>query len=181
MAEDQVFVAAFLRSHGSIKEMEQVFGVELPTVKARLNRIAAALEFVDLDPQPPRTEVIERLKRGEITADDSDRPPGATKMTQSCEPISAPRSNQLIVRSPDRSTKPTRFRLWLPLTPLLLLLSPLLLLALVMAAFAASLWREPHAGRHRRRPHLAGAARHPCRNPESRRLDPHQHLLGERP
>ena len=51
-------------------------------------------------------------------------------MTQSCEPISAPRSNQLIVRSPDRSTKPTRFRLWLPLTPLLLLLSPLLLLAL---------------------------------------------------
>ena len=25
-AEDQVFVAAFLKSHGSIKEMEQVFG-----------------------------------------------------------------------------------------------------------------------------------------------------------
>lgn len=70
-AEDQVFVAAFLRSHGSIKEMEQVFGVSYPTVKARLNRIAAALEFVDLDPQPPRTEVIERLKRGEITADEA--------------------------------------------------------------------------------------------------------------
>lgn len=70
-AEDQVFVAAFLRSHGSIKEMEQVFGVSYPTVKARLNRIAAALAFVDLDPQPPRTEVIERLKRGEITADEA--------------------------------------------------------------------------------------------------------------
>ena len=40
--EDQVFVAAFLRSHGSIKEMEQVFGVSYPTVKARLNRIAAS-------------------------------------------------------------------------------------------------------------------------------------------
>jgi hypothetical protein len=38
-------------------------------VKARLNRIAAALEFVELDPQPPRAEVLERLKRGEITAD----------------------------------------------------------------------------------------------------------------
>ena len=38
--EDQVFVAAFLKSHGSIKEMEQVFGVSYPTVKARLNRIA---------------------------------------------------------------------------------------------------------------------------------------------
>jgi hypothetical protein len=32
-AEDQVFVAAFVRSHGSIKEMEQVFGVSYPTVR----------------------------------------------------------------------------------------------------------------------------------------------------
>jgi hypothetical protein len=68
-AEDQVFVAAFVRSHGSIKEMEQVFGVSYPTVKGRLNRIAASLELVELDPQPTRSEVLERLKRGEITAD----------------------------------------------------------------------------------------------------------------
>jgi hypothetical protein len=68
-AEDQVFVAAFVRSHGSIKEMEQVFGVSYPTVKARLNRIAASLEFVEVDPTPGREEVLERLARGEITAD----------------------------------------------------------------------------------------------------------------
>jgi hypothetical protein len=68
-AEDQVFVAAFVRSHGSIKEMEQVFGVSYPTVKARLNRIAASLEFVEVDPEPGREEVLERLARGEITAD----------------------------------------------------------------------------------------------------------------
>jgi hypothetical protein len=68
-AEDQVFVAAFVRSHGSIKEMEQVFGVSYPTVKARLNRIAASLEFVEHDVQPSRSEVLERLKRGEITPD----------------------------------------------------------------------------------------------------------------
>src|SRR5947199_807636 len=67
--EDQVFVTAFLRSHGSIKEMEQVFGVSYPTVKARLNRIAAALEFIETDPTPGREEVLERLARGEITAD----------------------------------------------------------------------------------------------------------------
>jgi len=72
-AEDQVFVAAFLRSHGSIKEMEQVFGVSYPTVKARLTRIAAALEFVDTDPKPSRSDVIDRLKRGEITAQDAIR------------------------------------------------------------------------------------------------------------
>jgi hypothetical protein len=70
-AEDQVFVAAFVRSHGSIKEMEQVFGVSYPTVKARLNRIAAALELVEVDPQPGRGEVLERLKRGEITAEEA--------------------------------------------------------------------------------------------------------------
>ena len=72
-AEDQVFVAAFVRGHGSIKEMEQVFGVSYPTVKARLNRIAEALEFVDLDPKPGRAEVLERLDRGEITAEDAIR------------------------------------------------------------------------------------------------------------
>jgi hypothetical protein len=70
-AEDQVFVAAFVRAHGSIKEMEQVFGVSYPTIKARLNRIAHALEFVDTDPRPSRTEVLERLQRGEISPADA--------------------------------------------------------------------------------------------------------------
>jgi len=68
-AEDQVFVTAFVRSHGSIKEMEQVFGVSYPTIKARLNRIAGSLEFVETDPTPGRAEVLERLARGEITAE----------------------------------------------------------------------------------------------------------------
>jgi hypothetical protein len=66
--EDQVFIAAFLRSHGSIKEMEQVFGVSYPTIKARLNRIAGQLEFVDTNPSPSRAEVLERLKNGDIDA-----------------------------------------------------------------------------------------------------------------
>ena len=70
-AEDQVFVAAFVRSHGSIKEMELVFGVSYPTVKARLNRISAALELVEINPVPARAEVLERLKRGEITAEEA--------------------------------------------------------------------------------------------------------------
>jgi len=71
--EDQVFVTAFLRSHGSIKEMEQVFGVSYPTIKARLNRIAGQLEFVDTNPSPSRDEVLERLNRGEISADEAIR------------------------------------------------------------------------------------------------------------
>jgi len=69
--EDQVFIAAFVKSHGSIKEMEAVFGVSYPTVKARLNRISAQLEFVETNPAPSRSEVLDRLARGEITAEDA--------------------------------------------------------------------------------------------------------------
>jgi hypothetical protein len=72
-AEDQVFVIAFVRSHGSIKEMERVFGVSYPTIKARLNRIGEQLDFVDTNPAPSRLEILERLSRGEITADDAIR------------------------------------------------------------------------------------------------------------
>jgi hypothetical protein len=72
-ASDQVFVAAFVKSHGSIKEMERVFGVSYPTIKARLNRIAGQLEFVGSDPGPSRSEVLERLQQGEISVEDAIR------------------------------------------------------------------------------------------------------------
>ncbi|MFO1015830.1 MAG: DUF2089 domain-containing protein [Caulobacteraceae bacterium] len=72
-ADDQVFVAAFLRSHGSIKEMEQVFGVSYPTVKARLNRIVASLSFVETVAAAPRNDVLEQLARGEISAEEAIR------------------------------------------------------------------------------------------------------------
>jgi len=71
--EDQVFVTAFVRSHGSIKEMERIFGVSYPTVKARLNRIADGLEFVDTNPIPSAREILDRLKGGEISAEDAIR------------------------------------------------------------------------------------------------------------
>ena len=71
--EDQVFITAFVRSHGSIKEMEQVFGVSYPTIKSRLTRIARSLEFVETNPQPTRAEILDRLNRGEITAEQAIR------------------------------------------------------------------------------------------------------------
>jgi|SRR5262245_4011706 hypothetical protein len=71
--EDQVFVTAFVRCHGSIKEMEQIFGVSYPTIKSRLTRIANSLEFVETNPGPSRTEILDRLKRGEVTAQEAIR------------------------------------------------------------------------------------------------------------
>ena len=77
-ADDQVFVAAFVRCHGSIKQMEKYFGVSYPTIKNRLNRIGAQLPFVEVAPapepqSPPRlrlsaTDLLSRLERGEMTA-----------------------------------------------------------------------------------------------------------------
>jgi hypothetical protein len=80
-AEDQIFVIAFVRCHGSIKEMEQIFGVSYPTIKARLNRIAQSLEFVETNVAPSRAEVrsesrttiLDRLRHGEIDAEEAIR------------------------------------------------------------------------------------------------------------
>lgn len=71
--EDQVFVAAFLTAHGSIKEMEQMFGVSYPTIKARLTRLAAMLDPIERDVPPPRVDVLDQLERGEIDADEAVR------------------------------------------------------------------------------------------------------------
>jgi hypothetical protein len=77
--EDQLFVVAFVRSHGSIKEMERLFGVSYPTIKARLNRLAERLGPA-LDVQPPadeaadvapRREILDRLGRGEISVQEA--------------------------------------------------------------------------------------------------------------
>lgn len=71
--EDQIFVIAFLRCHGSIKEMEELFGISYPTVKNRLNRIAAQLEFVEVNPPPSALDLLKRLQNGEIDVDETLR------------------------------------------------------------------------------------------------------------
>lgn len=77
--DDQIFITAFVRSHGSIKEMERVFGVSYPTIKARLTRIADSLEFVETNPTPSKSEVLARLQRGEIRAEEAIREMEALK------------------------------------------------------------------------------------------------------
>jgi len=69
--EDQVFVASFVKSHGSIKQMEQLFGVSYPTIKNRLNAISVKLDFVDVKPAPAPSETLALLERGEISIDEA--------------------------------------------------------------------------------------------------------------
>ena len=67
-ADDQVFVAAFVRCHGSIKQMEKYFGVSYPTIKNRLNRIGSQLSFVEVEPATDSPgDILSRIERGELT------------------------------------------------------------------------------------------------------------------
>jgi hypothetical protein len=70
--EDQLFVTAFVREHGSIKKMEMHFGISYPTVKNRLNAISSRLDASFRAPLS-NAEVLEQLSRGEIGVDEALR------------------------------------------------------------------------------------------------------------
>jgi hypothetical protein len=68
--EEQVFIAAFVKSHGSIKEMERLFGVSYPTIKARLNRLAQLFDpeiSVQAEPASEQSDILDRLESGTLT------------------------------------------------------------------------------------------------------------------
>ncbi|MFZ0335813.1 MAG: DUF2089 domain-containing protein [Candidatus Acidiferrales bacterium] len=68
--DDQAFVIAFVRHHGSLKKMESLFDISYPTVKNRLNAIAAALDK-SFEAPTPNVYVLEQLARGELTVDEA--------------------------------------------------------------------------------------------------------------
>jgi hypothetical protein len=70
--EDQLFVAAFVRHHGSLKKMEELFGISYPTVKNRLNAIAAELDR-GFDVPLSNAAILDQVARGEITVDEAIR------------------------------------------------------------------------------------------------------------
>jgi hypothetical protein len=69
--EDQVFVSEFVRSHGSIKDMEKAFGISYPTVKSRLNRIIDQLQLVEVGASPDLDDALALLERGEISVNEA--------------------------------------------------------------------------------------------------------------
>lgn len=67
--EDQIFAAAFIQSHGSIKDMEHLFGVSYPTIKTRLKKISDRLDFVDVQNVELTESVVsvEKMKEKKVS------------------------------------------------------------------------------------------------------------------
>jgi hypothetical protein len=63
-------VIAFIRHHGTIKKMESIFNISYPTVKNRLNAIAAALDR-DFEAPSPNLYVLEQIAHGEISVEEA--------------------------------------------------------------------------------------------------------------
>jgi hypothetical protein len=77
--DEQMFVHAFMRTHGNIKKMEGIFNISYPTVKNRLAAIVRKLDAAfdvpasaaENPPPDPRAEILDRLARGELTFDEA--------------------------------------------------------------------------------------------------------------
>lgn len=72
--EDQEFIEHFVRSRGSIKEMEKILGVSYPTVRGMLNRVIESMGYQDdayREVHVDRQEILRKLEQGEIRADEA--------------------------------------------------------------------------------------------------------------
>lgn len=75
-AEQLQFIGTFLKSRGNIKEVEKELGISYPTVRGRLNEVISALGYHEKEEKEEKTEekeVIARLEKGEITAEEALR------------------------------------------------------------------------------------------------------------
>ena len=71
--EDSFFVLTFLKCRGSIKDVEKQLGISYPTVRSKLDNIIKRLGLKSTvsaqDLKEQRQNIIDRLGKGEITAD----------------------------------------------------------------------------------------------------------------
>ena len=83
--EQLALLESFLRSRGNLRDMERELGISYPTVRSRVDALVRALGFRETDGDAPnpdgeaetepetlgRQEVLERLARHEIGAEDA--------------------------------------------------------------------------------------------------------------
>ena len=73
--EELIFVETFVCVQGNIKEMEKEYEVSYPTIKKTLDIIIQKLGHksigIDSKPKVDKSEVINKLKNGEVTAEEA--------------------------------------------------------------------------------------------------------------
>lgn len=71
--EDENFLRVFLAARGNIKEVERQLNISYPTVKGRLDALLNKLGLGSLQAEAKkrRLEIVEKLERGEISAQDA--------------------------------------------------------------------------------------------------------------
>lgn len=71
--EDENFLRVFLAARGNIKEVERQLNISYPTVKGKLDALLNKLGLGSLQAEAKkrRLEIVEKLERGEISAQDA--------------------------------------------------------------------------------------------------------------
>ncbi len=71
--EDENFLRVFLSARGNIKEVERQLNISYPTVRGRLEALLNRLGLGSLQAEAKkrRLEIVSRLERGEITAQEA--------------------------------------------------------------------------------------------------------------
>ncbi|AFM40157.1 hypothetical protein Desaci_1120 [Desulfosporosinus acidiphilus SJ4] len=101
-----VFIEAFIKCRGNIKEVEKELGISYPTVRSRLDSVIEALSysFENVKESAPensiadeerlrRQEILEALNRGDISAQEATRQMRKQKGINSEEENGTERSN----------------------------------------------------------------------------------------
>jgi hypothetical protein len=67
------FLLVFVKNRGVIRDVEKELGISYPTVRSRLDMVLAALGYGEQVAGSNQDEVIERLERGEISAEEAEK------------------------------------------------------------------------------------------------------------
>jgi hypothetical protein len=67
--QQQAFAVRFLIARGNLKEMERIDGVSYQALRSQLDDIVLQLA----PPAPPRSDVLSRLRRGDLKAEEALR------------------------------------------------------------------------------------------------------------
>jgi hypothetical protein len=66
------FLMVFVKTRGSIKNMEKELGVSYPTVRGRLDELQRLMGFAPGGSTPVAKDVLDMLERGEVTTAEAE-------------------------------------------------------------------------------------------------------------